>query len=210
MTQEPPTPVVTGSAPVEFQEFPKMARLTRDCLITEKIDGTNAQILITEDGGFYTGSRTRWITPSDDNHGFSRWAHEHKDCLMGLGVGRHFGEWWGSGVQRGYGLQKGEKRFGLFNVSRWVQNWKDGLRAPLGEGQGYAPECCHVVPLLYRGTFSVEAADHYLKTLKEEGSRAAPGFMKPEGIVVFHIAAQMGFKKTIEKDEVPKSLAQAK
>ncbi len=32
----------------------------------------------------------------------------------------YFGEWWGSGVQRGYGLQKGDKRFSLFNVSRWA------------------------------------------------------------------------------------------
>jgi len=29
--------------------------------------------------------------------------------------------------------------------------------------------------------------------------------MKPEGVVVFHIAGNLGFKKTIEKDEVPKS-----
>ena len=34
----------------DFIEFPKMARLTRECIITEKIDGTNAQIAITEDG----------------------------------------------------------------------------------------------------------------------------------------------------------------
>jgi hypothetical protein len=36
------------------------------------------------------------------------------------------------------------------------------------------------------------------------GSKAAPGFMKPEGIVVFHVAGNVGFKKTIEKDEEPK------
>jgi hypothetical protein len=29
---------------MQFEEFPKMARLTRECIITEKIDGTNAQI----------------------------------------------------------------------------------------------------------------------------------------------------------------------
>ena len=32
----------------EFIEFPKMARLSRECVITEKIDGTNAQIFIEE------------------------------------------------------------------------------------------------------------------------------------------------------------------
>lgn len=80
---------------VEFREFPKIARLNRECLITEKIDGTNASILITEDGQFLTGSRTRWITPQDDNYGFSKWAHDHRDELMQLGPGHHFGEWWG-------------------------------------------------------------------------------------------------------------------
>ena len=80
---------------MEFESFGKIARLSRECTITEKIDGTNAQICITEDGQFLTGSRTRWITPQDDNMGFSAWAHEHKDELMPLGVGRHFGEWWG-------------------------------------------------------------------------------------------------------------------
>jgi hypothetical protein len=28
--------------------------------------------------------------------------------------------------------------------------------------------------------------------------------MKPEGIVVFHVAGNVGFKKTLEKDDVPK------
>ena len=33
----------------EFQEWPKMGRYFRDIIVTEKIDGTNAQVLITED-----------------------------------------------------------------------------------------------------------------------------------------------------------------
>lgn len=189
----------------EFKEFPKIARLSREIVITEKIDGTNAQIFIGEDGEFLTGSRTKWITPEDDNYGFSKWAHAHKDELMQLGPGSHFGEWWGQGIQRKYGLA--EKRFSLFNVGRWVQNWKDGSRAPLGEKQEYAPECCHVVPILYRGDFDTAAIGGTLHHLRITGSVAAPGFMKPEGIVIWHDAARQLFKKTIEKDEVPKTLA---
>ena len=41
---------------LEFLEFPKMARLSREIIITEKIDGTNAQILITEDGDLSDGA----------------------------------------------------------------------------------------------------------------------------------------------------------
>jgi len=75
----------------EFADFPKMARYSREVIVTEKIDGTNAQICITEDGQFLTGSRTRWITPENDNFGFAKWANENRDELMRLGVGRHFG-----------------------------------------------------------------------------------------------------------------------
>jgi len=176
----------------EFVEFPKMARLSREVIITEKIDGTNAQVLITEDGNIIAGSRTRWIIPEDDNFGFARWVEQNKEELLKLGVGRHFGEWWGSGIQRGYDLPKGEKRFSLFNVSRWED---DNLR----------PKCCHVVPVLYRGLFNTLEVDNCLNKLHIDGSMASPGFMRPEGVVVFHIAGNIGFKKTIEKDDVPKS-----
>ena len=58
----------------DFKPFPKMARLSREIIITEKLDGTNAQVFITEDGDLFAGSRTRWITPQDDNYGFARWV----------------------------------------------------------------------------------------------------------------------------------------
>lgn len=177
---------------MDFVEFPKMPRWSREVIITEKIDGTNACIYIGEDGEFLTGSRTRWITPDADNHGFSRWAHDHKEELMALGHGRHFGEWWGSGVQRGYGLQKGEKRFSLFNTSRWADE---------------RPNCCHVVPVLYQGPNYPNVIETALAGLAEHGSIAAPGFMDPEGVVLFHVAGNVGFKKTIKRDEVPKSFA---
>lgn len=193
--------MVVSMSDTDFIEFPKIARLSREVIVTEKIDGTNACLLIGEAGEFLTGSRTRWITPQDDNFGFSRWAHEHKEELMTLGVGRHFGEWWGSGIQRGYGLPKGEKRWSLFNVSRWDEAYRDLVKHPTPR-----PACCYVVPTLYRGLFDTQVANDVLRSLASVGSSAAPGFMKPEGIVVFHTAANMGFKKTIEKDDAPKSM----
>ena len=175
---------------IEFIEFPKLARLAREIVVTEKLDGTNAQIYITEDGLLLPGSRTRWITPKDDNFGFAAWVNENRDEILKLGPGRHFGEWWGCGIQRGYGLR--EKRFSLFNVTRWD-----------GDGR---PSCCHVVPTLYRGEFSQESINAALSELAMNGSRAVPGFTKPDGVVVFHVAAGVGFKKTIEKDDVPKGM----
>jgi hypothetical protein len=172
---------------MEFTEFPKMARLSRECVVTEKIDGTNAQIFIGENGEFLTGSRTRWITPEDDNFGFSRWAHANKEDLLMLGAGRHFGEWWGQGIQRKYGMNR--KVFSLFNVSRWE------IERPL---------CCDVVPVLWRGDFSELNVREIMENLKASGSVANKGFMNPEGIVVFHMAGNVGFKKTFEKDNTGK------
>jgi len=175
---------------MEFESFPKMARFSRECVITEKIDGTNSQICIGEDGSFFVGSRNNWITPEKDNYGFARWAYENKEELTKLGPGRHFGEWWGSGIQRRYGLDR--KVFSLFNTSRWSDE---------------RPACCDVVPILYKGMFSEEAIYTTLDKLRTHGSVASAGFMKPEGIIIYHVAAGVGFKMTLEKDEVPKTIS---
>lgn len=170
----------------DFVGFPKIARLSRNCVITEKIDGTNAQICITEDGQFLVGSRTRWITPENDNAGFAKWAHANREELTHhLGVGSHFGEWWGAGIQRTYGMK--EKVFSLFNTARWNDETK--------------PPCCRVVPVMYSGVFDQAQVEYCLDMLRTQGSAAAPGFMRPEGIVIYHEAARIYFKKTIEKDE---------
>lgn len=178
----------------DFEPFNKIARLTRECVVTEKIDGTNAQIFIDEDGSIRAGSRKRWITPQDDNFGFARWVAEHEDELIELGPGRHYGEWWGLGIQRGYGLT--EKRFSLFNTARWAD---DSVR----------PACCGVVPTLYQGTFNTNAVNLALLRLRDQGSEAAPGFMDPEGVVVFHLASRQLFKKTLDNDALPKSVVWA-
>lgn len=196
-------------AQLAFEGFPKMPRLFRDVVLTEKIDGTNAQIYIGEDGTFLVGSRTRWITPENDNMGFAKWATANEaELVAGLGHGRHFGEWWGQGIQRNYGLK--EKRFSLFNALRWhrVGAGPQSHVKPNGETvqSSPAPECCHVVPVLGLGVFDTFGINMALKGLTEFGSSAAPGFMNPEGIIAFHIQGGVGFKVTLENDGIPKSL----
>lgn len=212
---------------MDFEEFPKIARLSREVIITEKIDGTNAQIFIetlgvglhepqvanwkycfakdTSSGTIfiYAGSRNRWITPgkSTDNSGFAGWVREHGEELLALGAGRHYGEWWGQGVQRTYGLK--EKRFSLFNTGRWNSEWNNSFS---GSTQCLEVPLCHVVPVLGRGEFNTDFIETVLNGLSDNGSVAAPGFMEPEGIVIFHTASGQLFKKTIKNDETPKSL----
>lgn len=129
-------------------------------MFTEKIDGTNACVVIGDNGEFACQSRNRFITPEDDNFGFARWAYENKDELMRMGPGYHYGEWWGLGVGRGYDQK--QKRFSLFNARRW------------GEHNPNTPAIVGVVPIL--PVSSVEEARDFLV---KNGSLAAPGFMRP-------------------------------
>lgn len=172
-----------------FEEWPKIPRLRRKVIVTEKIDGTNAQVHVLEDGRVLAGSRSRYVTPEADNYGFARWVKENEVTLRDLlGPGRHYGEWWGAGIQRRYGLT--EKRFSLFNTSRWGQ--PDGL---------CLHECgIYVVPILVADD-DHGVIDKALTTLREGGSVAAPGFMQPEGVVVYHTAAQSLFKVLLENDD---------
>lgn len=181
----------------DFAAFPKIPRLRRTIVVTEKIDGTNAQVVVTPDGEVYAGSRNKWITPEQDNYGFARWVKEHEAELRdGLGIGQHFGEWWGAGIQRRYGLST--KHFSLFNTHRWSCKPDHGGTTP--------PACCGVVPVLYIGQYSDEAIERCLADLRNEGSKTAeaPGFPQPEGVVVYMQSSGSLHKVLLEGDELPK------
>lgn len=173
---------------LEYPKFQKIKRLNRGCVITEKIDGTNALVFVGEDGTVRAGQRTKWVPWPDgpDNHGFAQWVKAHEDELRKLGPGHHYGEWYGQGIQRTYGLT--EKRFALF---RWPKS-------------DFLPECCEMVPALYKGPFQMEAVKYCIAQLIVGGSKAVPGFMKPEGVVVWHEAIGFLAKVTCENDEKPK------
>jgi hypothetical protein len=192
---------------MDFVPYPKTPRLKRDVVITEKLDGTNAQIVISRPAGgeahdpnciisddeklvMRVGSRTRWISPGKDtdNYGFAGWVERNADELFKLGEGQHFGEWYGNGIQRGYGLD--HKRFALFNTARW------------GAHNPNTPACCEVVPVLAH--CGMQDIDHVLKSLEDNGSSAVRGYHRPEGIIVYHSASRQVFKVLIENDDQPK------
>ena len=182
-----------GRPEIPFVEFGKIHRLNRDAVVSEKLDGTNAQVYIDETGEHaFAGSRNRWLTTSDDNFGFARWVAEHHDELLALGPGSHYGEWWGAGIQRRYGLK--EKRFSLFNVARWGDE-------ALAEKGLTRPACCHVVPVLARGAMLDLDIRAIADALRAGGSVAAPGFTQPEGLVVFHEPSRALYKYTLDKND---------
>jgi hypothetical protein len=169
----------------QFVSFDKIVRANKSygCVITEKIDGTNAQIVIENEKIVGVGSRSRWIAPGkeNDNFGFAGWVQENEADLLSLGDGSHFGEWYGLGIQRGYGLT--EKRFALFNATRWKAD---------------RPACCGVVPIIYSGEFSREVVRDEMYSLRINGSVAVEGFMDPEGIVIYLPGSRTLLKETYD------------
>lgn len=187
---------------MNFIKWPKIPRLKNEVFhISEKIDGTNACIVIERSPaidfdsttpiatlwkngiGFNVGaqSRTRLITPEDDNYGFAGWVQTNAEQLLeDLGEGHHFGEWWGQGIQRGYDLK--EKRFSLFNPTK----------------QSFI---CSNVPIIAScpPVGLVEVIEITANQLKTEGSKAAPGYMKPEGLVIYGEQSHVYWKVILDK-----------
>lgn len=201
-----------------FQKIPRLKGGAGIC-VTEKIDGTNAQVLVRPltapvngdslpvvlvEPGFDTvvgdlviraGSRNLWLPSGggkEDNYGFGGWVSDNAEELAKLGHGAHFGEWWGRGIGRNYGML--DRKFSLFNVHRW------------NDENPNRPACCSVVPVLANGV-SFEAIPGILDDLRQNGSKAYP-YMNPEGIVVYHYASRSYFKVTLDNDDLPKGLVE--
>lgn len=212
---------------MEFKAFPKIEKFGKVFMqITQKIHGTNAQVFIFEDRrtinmvpasatlaevqdlypnlkielspysqdqscvievftNLICGSRTRWIYPGDDNYGFAAFVHSHREEFIAkLGLGQHFGEWAGLGINSGEGMT--DKKFVLFDF------WKYPPERQLPPG-------CVVVPVLYNGPMNLEKIEEVMQDLKTNGSKLAPGFMRPEGIVILAMGTR--YKKVFDAEE---------
>lgn len=229
----------------DYPAFPKVHRWNREVVISEMIDGTNGQILITkledshpsvpllvevdcEDGVFAisAGSRKRWLTPRSDNHGFAAWVKDNAYALVAaLGVGRHYGEWYGQGIRRGYGLH--ERRFALFNGSELLG--RAATFGPAGLPLEVIAELAKVaIPDLHNASVTpglpgLEVATVLARvpmldlhdTLARElfklrvfGSAHVPGYLMPEGLVLRHTAGNHLYKVPLEGAARPKNPAE--
>lgn len=157
----------------EFNKWPKTKRFTdAEMIITQKMDGTNAQILFHKESTHdnimvMAGSRNKWLIDGD-NFGFKAFVQENvHELFLILGRGRHYGEWCGPGIQTSEGLS--EKKLFLFDSRLEIPDNSRHL--------------IDTVPVLYRGPVSLKAIHTYLKLLCTEGS-FVNGFHTPEGLIV--------------------------
>ena len=185
----------------EFREWPKIPRGGAGELITitEKIDGTNACIIVEETyrGPVVVGvqSRTQLLADADndemqlivktDNSGFADWVVKNQDELAKLGEGYHYGEWAGPGIQKNHHNLK-EKTFFLFNSDRWR------------DGRDTRPAITKCVPILYEGPIGPSSIDDAMNNLWADAKEV--GFF-PEGVVVWYHKTRRYEKYTFENAE---------
>jgi len=222
-SDEVPTPAPAKPTEHAFAPWPKTMRHFRDIVVTEKIDGTNAGIHIDAvsddtaewaqypadsytlvvDGTRYmltAQSRNRLIFPgkTTDNYGFASWVYENADQLVRvLGAGLHFGEWWGQGIGRNYGMT--DRRFSLFDTHKGTKLdlHKSG---PLPVGRAWLD----MVPILYQGPNDSDQIKAQLHALDKYGSVAAPAWGKPEGVCIYHSATRKTTKVTLDNNDAGK------
>ena len=178
-----------------FKAWGKIPRFeNEEYCFREKIDGTNGCVLVLDQDHellqgalfaepieqigrdyIWAQSRTRFVHPGDDNFGFAGWVREHAAELVKLGQGYHYGEWWGRGIQRGY--EQTDRHFSLF----------------------YYPTALPTDVVRHVPTIKAGSLAEARQVLIDGGSLAQPGFMQPEGVVMYASAAKVYYKSIISK-----------
>lgn len=189
-----------------FIPWPKIPRLLNEKFhFTEKIDGTNACVIIKpyekviesnqycyrtitiDEYTIFTQSRNRLITIENDNFQFAKWVYDNAKEILKLGIGYHYGEWWGNGINKRYSIK--EKKFSLFNTIKWSKTNK--------------PECCEVVP--YFGSCNLENLEKIVQQTQEllqnVGSCADPFCKNPEGFMIYCELQNQYYKIILDKNE---------
>lgn len=184
-----------GLDPEVFRSWGSTERFHKGLYVTEKIDGTNGCIAIGY-GKVVAQSRKRSITPDNDNYGFAKWVHDNAGVLEDtLGIGYHYGEWYGEGIQKNPLGIKG-RHFGLFNAWHWN---RPELRDSLDMVPGLT-----VVPTLFDGTkfdADIMTLPRIMADLRDFGSAVEGSkFGTPEGIIVWHRGTNTRYKILLEND----------
>jgi hypothetical protein len=195
---------VTRREPL-FRSFSSIPRWSKGVAVSEKIDGTNAQIHIVQYGDeefdfdghawlaiaknferdqyMLVASRNKYIMLDQDNQGFGNWCLANVAELWKLGPGRHYGEWAGPGIQKNP-LNLEEKRLFMFNP-KWVD-------------QG--PSCVEIAPVLAE-CMDAGDIDQLMADLKRNGTQVEGGKGQAEGVVIYHHGSGKLYKATYDNPE---------
>ncbi len=169
---------------VEFEPWAKIPRaVLGDCVMSMKMDGTNACVIIKDGAIVGVQSRKRMINvgKDSDNYGFASYVSQNEQMFLQLGEGRHYGEWAGLGIQSNpHNLPN--KQFFLFDTRRW------GEHNP-------PPGCISVVEVLHHGEYTRQNVDDVMNNLK---TRSEAEGWKAEGIVVYFPKLKAMEKHTFE------------
>lgn len=180
----------------QFKGWGSTPRENKKKTVLEKIDGTNACVVIY-DGQVKAQSRKRMITPDDDNYGFAKWVYDNAGVLMDtLGFGYHYGEWFGEGIQKNpLGIEG--KRFALFHATKYTED--NGYELNKVDG-------LETVPLLHHGQCNIWTIPQIVEDLEMYGSKvkgaATDGTVaaKAEGIIVWNNETKTRTKILLEND----------
>lgn len=193
---------------MEFKAYKKTPRVDKlTFTISEKIDGTNAVLYVhhphfgevlngTEKPPFIlAGSRSKWLLqepgkPNDDNHGFGRWVKDNEEELMKLPQGYHYGEWYGKGINRAYGLK--DRRFMLFNFNRYVKLKEENQLPSVVELETVLADN---VSFEHLNQIGAQVAARLI----QGGSVHVPGFRSTEGIILRQAHSDIVHKHVWEK-----------
>lgn len=107
---------------------------------TVKLHGTNASVVLDDQGNYYAQSRNKVLSLESDNAGFAAYALQPKvksfiDNLLtfipvnGLDVKAVvvYGEWAGQGIQKGVAISEVDKFFAPFSICLYTKSEKEGV-----------------------------------------------------------------------------------
>lgn len=206
-----------------FEKFPSLTRFSHGWTITEKLDGSNGQILVLDRRDPKAGAISG-LGMGDDWEPDERALAVVGDYVIFAGSRKR--------------LLTADKQGDHFGFAKFVQERAEEIVAKLGEGRHFGewvgkgvnkrhynldekrfvlfnaprwehadrPDRIDTVPILGSGYIDNPnaAAIGAMAMLKEFGSVYAKGFMNPEGVVMHHGPSNTTFKKTFDYDEAGK------
>jgi len=111
---------------------------------TVKLHGSNAGITLSRDGEIFPQSREQLLSVTNDNAGFALFVEKNKNAfksLLSMIDMKHFdyvtifGEWCGSGIQKGVGISQLERMFVIFDIKLSYDDNKKGDNIYLPEDE---------------------------------------------------------------------------